>query len=748
MIWVVSALVVIAIGVVARAALRQQLNLDALPNAVGSTPATGLPEHPQPSDLDTIRFATALRGYDPLAVDRHLDAVRDAWAAGEDRPATPALEVVLRGYRMDQVDEVLAAVSTQDAAAPAANQAPAVSSGALVAADPTGPTNPTDPADPADPADAGAPTGARPERPAYRPPAPWRRPDLLVVIGYGLAAFWLLSRLFGDLRGGYLSQGVQDQQAFEWYFGAAAHALATASNPLISDLQNFPAGVNLLANASVLGLSVPLAPLTLLAGPHLTFALVEWLGFAATASCWYALFVRRLHVHRAAAVVGGALVGFSPAMVSHGNGHPNFLAQFLVPVIIDRLLDLQRPGRSRRATIRAGIVLGLLVTWQLWMGEEVLLLAAVGIAIVGIVGTLHGRLDVVRMLPGVLVGVATTVVLFGFPLWWQFAGPQSYTSMWNPIANNDLAALWGRATRTWGSDPWASAGLSMNRTEENAFFGIPLWLFAIGATAVLWRSVVVRAAALLVLVTSWLSLGSEITLDHHSVPLPPLWPLVSRLPLFDSLLATRFTLIAVPGFAVLLVVALDRALTPRRAYAVAGRSLHPQLHLVVTVTAVAVALAPVVPTRLWVDQRPPVPVFFTSGSWEKYVDDGSVLAVPPPDIIDMRAVDWQATAGWRFPLVEGYFLGPDGSGSGTGMRGAPRRGFSQWLAEIVQNGVARQATSEQVSHFRDDLAVWQVDVVVLPPRDDRAILQPSVASVLGEPTAVDDVLLWDVRGLR
>ena len=39
MIWVVSALVVIAIGVVARAALRQQLNLDALPNAVGSTPA-------------------------------------------------------------------------------------------------------------------------------------------------------------------------------------------------------------------------------------------------------------------------------------------------------------------------------------------------------------------------------------------------------------------------------------------------------------------------------------------------------------------------------------------------------------------------------------------------------------------------------------------------------------------------------------------------------------------------------------
>ena len=285
--------------------------------------------------------------------------------------------------------------------------------------------------------------------------------------------------------------------------------------------------------------------------------------------------------------------------------------------------------------------------------------------------------------------------------------------MWNPIANNDLAALWGRATRTWGSDPWASAGLSMNRTGENAFFGIPLWLFAIGATAVLWRSVVVRAAALLVLVTSWLSLGSEITLDHQPVPLPPLWPLVSG--------CHSSTPSWPPG----------SPSSRSRVRRVAGRRARPRAHttpcvcrrrplappaaaLVVTVTAVAVALAPVVPTRLWVDQRPPVPVFFTSGSWEKYVDDGSVLAVPPPDIIDMRAVDWQATAGWRFPLVEGYFHGA----RWQWQRHRDAWGTSARLLAVAGRNrparVARQATAEQVSHFRDDLAVWQVDVVVLP----------------------------------
>ena len=133
---------------------------------------------------------------------------------------------------------------------------------------------------------------------------------------------------------------MQDQQAFEWYFGAAAHNLASFSNPLFSDLQNFPAGVNLMANAAVLGLGIPLAPLTLLAGPSATFLVVELLGLALTASAWFWLFRRHLAVHPLAAAIGAGFVGFAPGMVSHANGHPNFVAQFLVPLIVDRVLRL------------------------------------------------------------------------------------------------------------------------------------------------------------------------------------------------------------------------------------------------------------------------------------------------------------------------------------------------------------------------------------------------------------------------
>ena len=172
---------------------------------------------------------------------------------------------------------------------------------------------------------------------------PLRRSDLWAPLAYLLLACWVLSGLITNLRTGYLSQGVQDQQAFEWYFGAAAHNLTDLANPLFSDLQNFPAGVNLMANAAVLGLGIPLAPLTLLAGPSATFLVVELLGLALTASAWFWLFRRHLAVHPLAAAIGAGFVGFAPG---HG------LARQRAPEL--RGAVPRAPHRRPRAAPRPG----------------------------------------------------------------------------------------------------------------------------------------------------------------------------------------------------------------------------------------------------------------------------------------------------------------------------------------------------------------------------------------------------------
>lgn len=577
----------------------------------------------------------------------------------------------------------------------------------------------------------------------------WGWVDLAVVAAYLFTALHVLSNLVGRTSTGYLSQGVQDHQAFEWYFGASAHNVRTLSNPLFSDRQNFPDGVNLMANAAVTGLGIPLAPLTLATSAHVTFFVVELIGLAGTAAAWF-WFMRRRGLGRTASAVGGWFVGFAPAMVSHANGHPNFVALFLLPVIIDRILRLAESGHRTRD----GIVLGLLVAWQLFIGEEPLLLAAIGMLIAGLVLLAHRRLDLGRALPGVGIGAAVCLLIVAVPLWWQFAGQQSYTSIYHPPGGNDLAALWGRATRTFGADPWASAALSMNRTEENAFFGVPLWLLVAVIVVALVRRPVVQALAAVVVISSWLSLGEEVLLRGQPTGIPSLWSLFDQLPVLENVLPTRFTMIAVPALAGLLAIGIDAAmkaspLSRDDAEDLDVHEWHPRVGGLLVTAAAVVALLPVVPTALQVDPRPTVPTFFTGGAWRDWSHGGSILAVPPTDIVDARAFDWQLAADTMgFPIVEGYFVGPDGQPDRGGQYGATRRPLSLWLYDVNAANAVTPATQAQRLQFEQDLRAWRTDTVVLPMRAETTALRDSLATVLGEPQEVEDVLVWDVRDLR
>ena len=570
-----------------------------------------------------------------------------------------------------------------------------------------------------------------------RPARPWWPRDLAALAAYLLVSCWVFRDLLAAPRTGYLSQGVQDQQAFEWYFGASAHNVLTLSNPLFSDRQNVPDGVNLMANAAMVGIGVPLTPLTQLAGASMTFLLVMVAGMTLTAGAWWWLFTRRLALAPAGAFVGGLLAAFSPGMVSHANGHPNFVVHALVPLIVDRVIALARHGRTRRD----GVALGLLVAAQVFVGEEVLLLAAIGIALVGLVPLVRGQVDLRRLVPGVALGALVCLVIVGYPLWWQFAGPQSYTTIWHPPAGNDLAALWGSATRSIGADPWASAALSMNRTEENAFLGPLLWPLALALVVALRRHAVALGLGLLVVVATWLSLGEQVTLHGEPFPVPSLWALAERVPVLENVLPTRFALLVAPAMGWLVAMGVDAAgrSTLRRQgvrWRVVGRP---------TVLALAaLALVPVVPTPLVVEARPPVPAFFADGTWRRWVDDGSVLAVPPTDIVDARAMEWQDAARMGFPIVEGYFVGPGPDGV-TGQYGATRRPLSQWLAEVAASGVPRAPSVVELEQFEADLRAWRTDAVVLPERAETQALLHSLTPWLGQPEAVGGVSVWDVR---
>lgn len=567
------------------------------------------------------------------------------------------------------------------------------------------------------------------------------RADVLAALGYTALSVFVLSGQWRAPTTGYLVGSGQDQRMWEWFFAVGARAVFHLDNPLGSLLQNYPQGVNLMGNTAMLGISVPLAPVTALFGPTATWTVVMTAGLAGTAYAWYWLFSRYAVDSRGAAALGGLLCGFAPAMISHANGHPNFVFLAVLPLILACVISLSRGGGRRVA-----VGLGLLVAWQVLLGEEPLLILAIGcvlFALAYLACAPRLAIPVARTLVRpLLLAAAVAAALVAVPLWWQFFGPQSYSGLAHGDWSNNLRSLWQFSPQTLGGLVDGAQLPGRSGTELNSFFGWPLLALAAGVAVWLRRSPLALAASITAVALIVLSLGATLQVGATDTGIPLPWHWVGRLPLLESVLATRFTMAAVPLLALLLALATDRVVRSGSARAVGAWAV-----------LVAVALAPLAPLPLASVVRAPTPVFFAQGGWRDYVDGGSVVVVPLPHPTNAAALTWQVDAGLGFPLASGYFVGPQGSDSprgtgGPGGYGAPARPTAKLLGDVLSSGTVPQITEAERAQAIEDLRFWHADVVVLPSGKNSDALRATVQSLLEAPGQRSaDVWAWDVRGL-
>ncbi|WP_424991603.1 DUF6541 family protein [Nocardia nova] len=584
------------------------------------------------------------------------------------------------------------------------------------------------------------------------------RGDLAVALLYLLGAVIVMSGQWRDTAHGYLIDSGQDQSMWEWFFAETAHSVLHLHNPLGTDLQNFPDGVNMMANTAMFGVSVPLTPVTLLFGPTVTFVLVLTLGLAGTGYAWYRLFSRELVTSRFAAALGGLFCGFAPAMISHASAHPNFVVLALLPMLALLIIRMARRAveadrddrfRSTLPRIREAIVLGVLVALQIALGEEPLLIFALGFGVFALVYYLHAPrtgLRVARALtPTLALGAVITVALTTIPLWWQFFGPQSYRSIDHGPMGNDLAALTQFPSQSLGGMFSPGRNIAINPTEENAFFGWPLLVLIVVTSLWLWRRRepehrVVRATAAVIVVFTVLSLGVSLRIERTDTGITLPWHWLDQVPLLNTVLETRFTLAAVPAIAVVLALATQRMLNYARA---STADVRPVIWFV----ALALALVPLVPTVLPVTHRDPTPRFFTDGTVDRYVDDGSVVIAPPPTRLNAGPLKWQVDADFRFPLAGGYFVGP--TADKKGRYGPDDRATAALLMKAQSTDRIPAIDDRARAQAVADLAYWRADVVVLPPTEHGGAVRATLDQLLGFPgKVVDGVVVWDVRTLR
>jgi hypothetical protein len=596
-----------------------------------------------------------------------------------------------------------------------------------------------------EPVSPPAPSPPKPSPPKPSPPGSVRsflrrhRFDLLASLAYLAGGFWVYLRLWvaPDRR---LAGDGQDHQLFIWMLAQAARSVTHLENPLFSARLNVPYGVNMMANTSVLGLGIPMTPVTLLFGAQVSFAVVCVLSLAGTAAAWYYVFSRHLVSSRVAALLAGALCGFAPGMIAHSPGHLHIIAQFVLPFIVLYTLKLAEPGR----TVRHGVILGLLIAYQVFVSEELLLLAATGtaglIAVYAVLRWREARSKLVPFVRGLAVAGGLSAVLLAYPLGFQAFGPQNSRGLpfvASTFVTNALAYVTYPGQSVAG-DRVAAVHLASNYGEENAFFGWPLLIVLAAAVAWMWRSQLVRVLAVTGLAFMLVSLGNHVAIASHHTRIPAPFLLLSKLPVLDMALPTRFSLIVVPILGALLALAADRVA------AVAPGGPLPT-RLLATGTAAAI-LVPIAPIPLHGIDPPPIPAFVTNGTWRSYVPEGHTLVpVPLPRYDAMDGMRWAAATDNAIALPRGFAIGPDGSPARQGTFDAPPRPTSELLRTVAATGnIPAISERDRVDAVRD-LRFWRAAVVVLGPHRYQVALLSTLDALIGPGRLIGGAWVWDVR---
>lgn len=612
-------------------------------------------------------------------------------------------------------------------------------------------------------------------QPAVRPArsrltvAGWRpSPSRTALVSYLLLSALLFAAAWRDPFNVAVGNST-DSLLGQWFLQWMPFALRHGHNPLLTNYLDYPAGVNLMWNASMPIVTFVLAPLTTTLGPIFTYNLLTTLAIAFSAWSAFLLIARYVGSPWAAAA-GGLVYGFSPFMIAHLLGHPALFIAFIPPLIF-LLLD-DAVIRQRRSVVRTGILLGLLGTAQLLIGEELLALTALvaALAIVLLIalepGAVRSHLPHAARTFG--VALAVFLVTSAIPLGMEFFGPQRvHGIIQGPntfvsdalgfVLPSHLQAL-APARATQISDRF-TGGLA---EAPNAYLGIGLVVLLAFIAVRYWSRASVRLATLLGVVLAILSMGQTVHIAGRVTHIPVfvlalvfpllqrfvparlllfgvvlLWLGLIRLPILENILPVRLMIFVFLLAGVLVAVLVDAILrsTDRWTRLAGGLGL-------------AISLILLVPAWPFPASAAPVPEFFRSGMANR-IPDGSVALIAPfsrASVNGLAPLAWQAASGMRFRMPEGYIIIQGGAEAyqGGGPAPNPPPSVTQTVMRAVEEGDDLAAfTDPQWREMRRELSRWKVQTVIVGPMPNQARMASLFTVLLGhDPSYQGGVYVW------
>ncbi|HEV2358881.1 MAG TPA: hypothetical protein VGZ23_14910 [bacterium] len=523
--------------------------------------------------------------------------------------------------------------------------------------------------------------------------------------------------------------------SFMWFLTWTPYALSHRLNPLLTNWIFSDSGANLAWNTAVPFVGLVVSPLTWALGPIFSYNAAMILGMAASAWSAYYAALRLFRCRPYAAVLAGAVYGFSPFMTAHAVGHPHLVIAFTPPLFLLVLYDIF--VTQQHAPWLNGMKLAFLTLIQYFINSEGLLmsvfLAAVGTCLLLISRRRAlSRGQVVYGTESLLVAGIIALLVLSYPLYLAFFGPwQPY----HPIHESadiyvadSLSFILPTSVQALStvSTHILTSFFSGNLGEWNTYLGLPL-IMLLGIIAYIKRADGnVRFLSAILLATVIFSLGPSLHVAGHSlsaIPLP--WRLVERVPFLRDVLTTRFgQYIYLFAGLILAIYVSDDSVSQARRLARLAASL-----------AVVVFLLPTVPLPYPVTHAE-VPEFFRLPRAQQHIESPALI-VPFSTEDRATAMLWQAEAGLTFKMPEGYAFG-----QGRGPWPAPTP-LSDALIDIEDTGHAPAVTSAFRAQIIGVLKRQRIRTILLGPSPHEHDALRFLVEVLGwTPDSVDGVFIW------
>jgi hypothetical protein len=494
------------------------------------------------------------------------------------------------------------------------------------------------------PSQAGAQLVERQEPGTASPAAPRSRLGSPVLQGVAALALYLLiwllipaRMLIHHLSWAHLDQRSQDPNFYVWGLRWWPYAVGHGLNPLYTHEIAGAAGHSLAWVTTVPPIALLASPLTLAAGPVVSFNLLT--AIALPLAAWAAFVLcRRLTGKFWPALTGGAVFGFSAYEMNHGAaGQINLTYSLLLPILAYLVLVWRDRGISTRTFVTlAGLTMALQFYLMVETFADLTAILAVSLLVGFALAGPAGRPEIARLAR--VVGLAYVIAaVLAAPYVAYLATTK--TPKLTDAAGMDLASLvLPRMTRTFGIAWLTQAASEPSRVSEACYVGVPLLLLAVLLAVASWSSKFVRFLSFMLVFIIVAALGPALHVggtDVIGLPWAKLW----RLPILRNAYPSRLMLFAYLVLAV--ATALWLAGPARRV---------PWARWALAVFVIAF-IALDTPT-ITVDPGTSVPKFISSGQYRRQLSPGEVVVVVSG--VGNAGLLWQAQSDYYMRIAGGY----------------------------------------------------------------------------------------------